>query len=236
VCAFLRSRIWYLRYREQGRRRQPRVGPDRQQARELAAEINAQLEVGAHSALGFEPISVADLRERWLANHEHVRRSSLTTIARYRTATQHLLNFIAQTKRVRRASDFRAVHAEEFVQYLRSLGVAPNGHAHTAKRRLRDNGVKYILETCCTLFNFAQRHRHLSPYADNPFRLLEIGRIPVEDARPIEIFEPACVPVLNCRVRQNAASALRLFKNHALDDLEIRMLFLVRFSRTDGYG
>jgi len=58
-------------------------------ARQMAAEINAQLEVGAPSALGFEPISIPDLRQRWLDHHEHVRRSSLETIRRYRAATEH---------------------------------------------------------------------------------------------------------------------------------------------------
>ena len=46
VQAYLRGRVWYLRYQEEGQRRQPRVGLDRQAARQPAAEINAQLEVG----------------------------------------------------------------------------------------------------------------------------------------------------------------------------------------------
>ena len=96
VRAFLRGRVWYLCYHENGKRHQPRVGPDRQLANQMAAEINAQLEAGAPSALGFEPISVPDLRDRWLEHHEHVRRSSLQTISRYRAATQHLLDFVAQ--------------------------------------------------------------------------------------------------------------------------------------------
>ena len=41
-----------------------------------------------------------------------------------------------------------------------------------------------------TLFNDAQKNRHLSPYAVNPFQTIEIGRIPVEDARPIVVFTP----------------------------------------------
>jgi len=61
VRAFLRGRVWYLCYHEHGRRHQPRVGPDRDSARRMAAEINAQLEVGAPSALGFEPISIENL-------------------------------------------------------------------------------------------------------------------------------------------------------------------------------
>jgi integrase len=175
-------------HHEHGRRRQPRVGPDKDATRQMAAEINAQLEVGAPSALGFEPISIPAVRERWLDNHEHIRRSSVNTIQRYRSATQHLLNFIEQVRPLRRASDFRPNHAEEFVRYLRLLKTAPNGHKNSVKRRLRDTTVKFILETCCTLFNYAKRHRHLSPYAENPFQVIEIGRIPIEDAKPIVIF------------------------------------------------
>lgn len=188
VRAYRRGKVWYLCYRENGRRRQPRVGPDRNQARRSASEINAQLEVGVPSSLGFEPISVLELRQRWLDHHEHVRRSSIRTIERYRAATNHFLRFIAEVRAVPRVSDFKASHAEEFVRYLRSLKVAPNGHDNAGKRSLRDNSVKYILETCSTLLNYAQRHRHLSPYAENPFRTIEICRIPVEDPKPIDLF------------------------------------------------
>jgi integrase len=38
--------------------------------------------------------------------------------------------------------------------------------------------------------NYAQRHRHLSPYAENPFRTIEIGRVPIEDAKLITVFTP----------------------------------------------
>ena len=189
VRVYLRGRIWYLCYQEHSQRRQPRVGPDKEAARKMAAEINAQLEVGAPSALGFEPISIPEVRTRWLDHHEHIRRSSINTIRRYRAATQHLLNFIQNVRPLRRASDFRPSHAEAFVRYLRTIKTAPNGHQNAAKRRLRDCGIKFILETSCTLFNYAQRHRHLSPYAENPFRTIEIGRIPIEDAKPVIVFD-----------------------------------------------
>lgn len=190
VRAFLRGRVWYLAYYELGKRRQPRVGPDRQEAKQLAAEINGQLEVGAPSALGFQPISVAELRQNWLNHHELVRRSALGTICRYRSATQHLLDFLVDSRPLRRVSDFRPQHASEFVQYLRHKKVAPNGHRHARKRLLRDTGVKFVLETCCSLFNYAIRHRHLPPYADNPFRTIEVSRIPVEDSKIVIPFTP----------------------------------------------
>ena len=63
VRADLRGSVWYLSYHEQGQRRRPRVGPDKNVARQLAVQINGQLEVGAPAALSFEPISLGELRE-----------------------------------------------------------------------------------------------------------------------------------------------------------------------------
>jgi hypothetical protein len=86
VQAYLCGKIWYLCSHENGLRRRPRVGPDREAARQLAAQVNAQLEVGAPAALSFEPITIAELRRRWLEYYELVLRSSVRTIQRYRTA------------------------------------------------------------------------------------------------------------------------------------------------------
>jgi integrase len=189
VQAYLRGRVWYLCYHENGQRHRPRVGPDREAARQLAAQINAQLEVGAPAALSFEPITIPELRRRWLEHHELVLRSSVRTIHRYRTATDHLLRFLEQ-KPVRYASQFHASHAEQLIRHLRTVKVSPNGHAHTTPRPLMDKGLRFILECCRTLFNYAAKRRHLSPYAENPFAALEIDRIPIEHARPVELLTP----------------------------------------------
>ncbi len=37
--------------------------------------------------------------------------------------------------------------------------------------------------------NYALKRRHLSPYVENPFRLAEVGRLLVENARPIRVFD-----------------------------------------------
>lgn len=188
VQAYLRGQVWYLCYHEQGVRRRPRVGPDKDVARQLAAQINGQIEVGAPAALSFEPIAIEELRSRWLSHHEHVLRSSVQTINRYRTATEHLLNFLRTVRPVSVASHFRTCHAEEFVRYLRTIQVAPNGHANARKRPLLDKGLLYILETCRALFSFAARHRNLSPYAENPFTALEFSRMPVENVKRITLM------------------------------------------------
>jgi integrase len=190
VTVYLRSKSWYLRYRENGRRRQVRAAVDKHQSRQLAAQVNAQLAVGAPAATSFEPIDISALRQRWLDHHEHVLRSSVSTIKRYRTASDHLLNFVRDVQPLKHAAGFRDIHAEAFVRYLRQLEVAPNGHPNTAKRHLRDKGIKYVLEVSRTMFNFARKRRHLPPYAENPFSTVEIDRIPVEDAKPVVIFTP----------------------------------------------
>jgi integrase len=81
-------------------------------------------------------------------------------------------------------------HAEAFVRYLRTVQVAPNGHANSRRRHLLDKGIKYILCCCRTMFNYARKRRHLSPYAENPFSELDLDRIPVDNARPIVLFTP----------------------------------------------
>ncbi|QVL30252.1 tyrosine-type recombinase/integrase [Telmatocola sphagniphila] len=189
VRGYRRGKIWYLCYNEQGRRHRPRVGPDRNAARQLASQINSQLDVGAPAALSFESITIEKARQQWLEHHEQVSRSSINTIHRYRTATDHLLRFL-DLKPVRTIAQFTPSHAAEFVAYLRSIRVSPNGHERTIKRPLLDGGLIYVLETCRTLFSYAKKRRYLSPYAENPFQVLNIDRIPIEEFRPIELFKP----------------------------------------------
>jgi integrase len=190
VRADLRGSVWYLTYHEDGRRHRPRVGPDRDAVRQMAAEINSQLEAGAPSALSFEPLTIAELRDRWLGHHENVLRSSVRTIDRYRTATNHLLTFIRDGRVSDRAPSFRVQHAAEFVRYLRTIQVAPNGHENSQRRPLLDKGIKFILCCCRTMFNYAMKRRHLSPYSENPFSELDVDRIPIENAKPVIIFTP----------------------------------------------
>ena len=188
VTGYARGRVWYLCYHKHGKRRRPRVGLARDAARWLAAQINGQLAAGAPAALSFDPVSVPDLRCRWLDHHEHVRRSSVQTVARYRTASDHLLRFL-DSRPVKHAQ-FTAGHAAESARHLRTLRVSPNGHPNTPNRPLLDKGVRYVLECCRALFNFAARNRHLPPYPGNPFTALEVDRIPVEAARPVELLTP----------------------------------------------
>ncbi|HUG19218.1 MAG TPA: hypothetical protein VMM56_09595, partial [Planctomycetaceae bacterium] len=181
----LRGKVWYLSYQENGRRIRPRVGPDQAAAKQLAAQVNSQLEFDAPTVLSFHPVKISELQQHWLEYHDHVLRSSLQTIRRYRTATEHLLRFIDSSKTPQTTSHFRTLHAEQFVRYLRTIEVSPNGHPNSPQRPLLDKGIKYILQCCRSLFHFAIKHRYLSPYADNPFSVLDLDRIPVENSKQV---------------------------------------------------
>ena len=151
--------------------------------------MNAQVAQGAPTLLSFQPIGVPELRRQFLDYHEHVLKSSVGTLSRYRAATQHLEDFASLT--VRSQPHAHEVRPDAFAAYLRKIEVAPNGHKNTRKRKLRDKGVRFILETCRSMYNFAVKRRHLPPYAGNPFSELPLDRLKIEDAKAIFVFDAA---------------------------------------------
>jgi integrase len=191
VTVYRRGSIWYLRYYENGKRRQIRGNPDKDVARQMAAQISTGLETSVPSVVAApSTLTLPQLRQAWLDHHEHVLHSSLATIDRYRTASDHLLNFAKSTQVVPQSSQFNEAHADAFVKYLRKLKTSPNGHRNTAKRHLQDKGVKFVLMVCRTLFNYAIKRRHFPAFAQNPLTALGIGRIPIDDAKPIVLLNP----------------------------------------------
>lgn len=190
VTVYRRGRVYYLRYHERKRRRQVRAGPDRATALHMASQVNIKLDGRAVVTPFHDAPTFVTLRQQWLDHHEHVRRSAVATLNRYRTATDHLLRYTECNPSLQVVSNFNTSEAERFVRHLRGLLVAPNGHSNAAKRPLRDRGLQYVLGVCRSLFNFGQ-HRRLLPTSENPFAMIEIDRIPVEDAKPIVLLEPS---------------------------------------------
>ncbi|MGZ0174322.1 MAG: tyrosine-type recombinase/integrase [Planctomycetales bacterium] len=177
---------WYVYYREGERSVRKRVADSSADAEKIAGQINAQLGSSAPTLLAFEPVTVAGLRQTFLDHHEHILRSSLATVRRYRAATQHLEDFCSQLSSARPAHE---ISADQFVRYVREVRVSPNGHPNSQRRHLRDKGVLFILETCRSMYGFAARRRHLPPYTENPFSGLALSRFRVENSKPVPIFD-----------------------------------------------
>ncbi|WP_088260531.1 tyrosine-type recombinase/integrase [Fimbriiglobus ruber] len=188
VSVYFHHGAWWVYYRDAGRPVRRKVAATKDEAVRVAAQVNAQLAAGAPTLLAFTPVSVAALRDEFLIYHEHVLNSSLATVTRYRAATRHLADFAARQPRPPLAHD---VNPDRFVAHLRVVEVAPNGHPNTARRRLRDKGVQFILETCRAMYAFAAKRRHLPPYAGNPFAELPLDRMTITDAKPIFVFDAA---------------------------------------------
>lgn len=186
VSVYHHHGAWWLYYREHGIPVRRKVAVERKAAVQLAAQVNAQLASRSPTLLSFEPITVPELRRQFLEHHELVLKSSLATVRRYDAATRHLEQFVGGRCQPGHAHQ---VQADRFAAHLRSVEVAPNGHPHAARRKLRDKGVQFILETCRAMYAFAGRRRHLPPYAGNPFAELPLDRMKVEDAKPIFVFD-----------------------------------------------
>ena len=88
VSYYLHHGAWWVYYRDGQRQVRRRVGSDERQAEQLAARLNAQLTAAEPTMFSFEPVTVEELRHKFLDHHEHVLGSSLATIRRYRTATR----------------------------------------------------------------------------------------------------------------------------------------------------
>jgi hypothetical protein len=158
VSMYKHRRRWWVYYREHGRPVRKAVADDAAAAEQVAAQINLELSASAPTLFSFRPVTVVELQQSFIDYHEHVVRSSLATVSRYRAATRHLVNF-CQADGARNQSPAHEIEVEPFVRYLRTLRVAPNGHAHSPRRPLRDNGVGFILETCRSLYGYAAK-RH----------------------------------------------------------------------------
>src|SRR5262249_40545183 len=153
-------------YRDDAGPHRKKVAANRDEAAQVAAKVNAQLASNEPTLLTFTPIGVAELRKQFLDYHEHVLHSSVGTLRRYRSATQHLEDFVRTLPKLPQAYEVRV---EAFAAYLRRIEVTPNGHANAEKRRLLTKGVQYVLETCRTMYTYAVKRRHLPPYVGNPF-------------------------------------------------------------------
>src|SRR4051812_31658690 len=84
VSVYLHHGTWWLDYGDGGQPVRRKAAEAREAAEQLAAQVNAHLTSGAPPLLSFSPIGVPGLRQQFLDYHEHVLKSSIGTVRRYR--------------------------------------------------------------------------------------------------------------------------------------------------------
>jgi integrase len=122
VSYYFHHGAWSVYYKDGDRQVRRRTGPDEQMAEQTAAQVNAQLATAAPTLFSFTPVTVPELCRRFLDHHEHILRSSLATIRRYRAALKHLEDFATRTDG---NAPSHEIQADQFVRFLRSIQVAP---------------------------------------------------------------------------------------------------------------
>ena len=138
VSVYRHHGAWWVYYRDDAGPHRRKVGATRDEAEQVAARVNSQLASNEPTLLTFTPIGVPELRQQFLDYHEHVLLSSVGTLRRYRSATQHLEDFARTLPKVPQAHEVRV---EAFAAYLRTIRVAPNGHRSPPVALLRAPGL-----------------------------------------------------------------------------------------------
>jgi site-specific recombinase XerD len=191
VTIYRRGRTYYLYYREDGRSIRRRVDGNIAVARATASKVAAALDSGQQSPLGFHRTAPAVVVEKFLEYTEHVQGLAIRTRERYRAALGHFVTFAGETGigSVDRVSE---ATVEDFVKWLKGATRTRNGAAKGRKSKFHIGGIKFILSTCRTAYNWAAKHRFLPPYTDNPFSKFPIDKLRDRDQEDVydNLFTP----------------------------------------------
>jgi integrase len=191
VTIYRRGNTYYLYYREGGLSQRRKIDGNLAVARATAHKIVGALDEGRRSPIAYQWTSPKKLVEGFLDAVANVQRLALRTQDRYRAALERFLEF-CQVAHIGSADAVAEVTVEEFVKWLRGKKRTRNGAAKGRRAPYRLGGIKFILATCRTAFNWASRHRLLPPYAQNPFTLFPIDKLkdPMEERDRTVVLSP----------------------------------------------
>lgn len=176
VTIYKRGKVYWLYYRENGKTIRKRVEGNLATARAWASQVAAALDEHRPSPLTFERISPRLLVDAYLDYTRDVQQLALRTQDRYRAALQCFLDFV-DAKGIGKIDLVDEGKVQEFVQWMRKKKRGRNGSAASKQEGYRTGGIKFVLSTCRTAFNWAAKRRHLPPYAVNPFSSFPIDRL-----------------------------------------------------------
>jgi integrase len=125
---------------------------------------------GKPSPVAYTRTSPEKMVEAFLDAVANVKKLALRTQDRYKAALDRLLDY-CRSARVGTVDAVQQATVEDFVKWLRGQKRVRNGSAHGRKDAYKEGGIKFILSTCRTAFNWAGRRRLLPPFAENPFAL-----------------------------------------------------------------
>jgi integrase len=189
VTIYRRGTTYYLYYRQGGLSQRRKVDGNLAVARTTAHKIVTALAEGRASPVAYSRTSPEKMVAGFLDAVANVQRLALRTQDRYRAALERFLDF-CHAARIGTVDTVQEVTVEDFVKWLRGQKRVRNGAAKGKRKVYQLGGVKFILATCRTAFNWAGRHRLLPPFAENPFTRFPIDKLkdPSEKVERAAIF------------------------------------------------
>lgn len=192
VTIYKRGETFSLYYRENGRTVRSIVDGNVAVARATASKVNAQLEDGQRSMFSFLKVTPRRLVQEYLAYVRDGQRLAWRTTERYRAALERFVDFAESDGGIATVDRVEEATIQDFVTWLRGQLRTRNGAAGGTRDHYRAAGIRFILSTCRTAFNWGRKRRYLPPYADNPFAGFPIQQIRDRDERQRQqlILEP----------------------------------------------
>jgi integrase len=181
VTIYRRGKTYYLYYRENKKTERRPIEGNLAVARATAAKTSAALTENRPAPLGFQRSSPDQMVKGFLGYVEDVKALAWRTCDRYRAALDRFLEYC-------KVSSINAVDAmdetkiEDFVKWLRRQTRTRNGMDTGKRGAYKVGGIRFIMATCRTAYNWAGRHRMLPPYAENPFTKFPIDELRDPDA------------------------------------------------------
>ena len=192
VTIYKRGNVYYLYYRESGETKRPRIDGNLAVARATAHDVAKALAIEQLSPFSFQRTSPQELVAEYLQFVEETQRRAWRTCQRYRAALERWLDFM-EDRGYHAIDNITVSHVEELVRWLRGQTRCRNGAKTGKKDAYKAGGIKFILSTCRTAFNWAARNRRLPPYAQNPFSQLPTDMLGDDNADDLdrEVFTPS---------------------------------------------
>ena len=193
VTIYKRGFTYYLYFREDGRSVRRGIDGNLATAVATAHKVSASHLENRPSPLGYQRTNPREMVTRFLDYAAQVQKLALRTQDRYRAALDRFLAFTDEVG-ITYIDAVSECTVEDFVRWLRSQRRPRNG-MRIRKAKLdayATGGIRFILSTCRTAFNWAGRRRMLPPFVENPFSRFGIDKLQDDDdqGEAIRIFTP----------------------------------------------
>jgi site-specific recombinase XerD len=176
ITIYKRGLRYYLYYREGGISQRRRIDGNLAVARATAHKVADALAERRPSPIVYNRASPDKMVDGFLDAVANVQRLALRTQDRYRAALDRFREFCSEVK-LGSIDTIQEATVEDFVKWLRGQKRVRNGAKKGKRECYKIGGVKFILSTCRTAFNWAARHRMLPPFAENPFMLFPVDKL-----------------------------------------------------------